>query len=185
MKSLLSLITALLLSTICYAQLPDQDLSKTDFEDETIYRLNVLSPSFEVEKDVSKNISIVGNIGVGISINGSSVRGKSETDFLFPVFLKASARHYTNFNRRIEKGRNIKYNSGNFVGINLIKNFGATGDISRVDSQSTITATYGLQRTYRDFLNFTFEAGPSYDFENTKSNSAIVFYLGVQIGFTL
>ncbi|AZQ43414.1 hypothetical protein [Nonlabens ponticola] len=158
-----------------------QDQNKLDYADETIFRLNVLTPSAEVEHDITENFSLLANVGVGLSITVEEINNETESDFLFPLILEGSGRYYTNFNRRLEKGRNIQYNSGNFIGLNLTQVIGVEGDISRVDDQTVLSATYGLQRTYQDFLNFTFEAGPSYDLED----SDVSLYIGVQIGFTL
>jgi len=182
MKQIFSL-AVFLFSLISIAQTSDQNLSSTDFNQETIFRLNVLSPSAEIEHDLTDKISILGNAGVGLSITTVDFGNETKTDFLFPLFLEASTRYYYNFDRRIEKGRNIQYNSGNYIGLNFTKGFEATGDVSRVEPQSILSAVYGLQRTYQDFLNFTFEAGPGYDFQ--ENDNGFTIYVGVQIGFTL
>lgn len=182
MKTLFT-VTTLFFTAALFAQDANLNDDITNFNRETIYRLNILSPSVEIEKDITDNISILGNIGVGIAIASRSNSGSTQTDFLFPVILEASGRYYINFKRRADKGKITQYNSGNFIGLNLIKVFESTGDISRVDGQTIITPVYGLQRTYRDILTFTFEAGPSFDFEDNGSGFGA--YVGVQIGFTL
>lgn len=56
MKSIIIPAIAIMLSTISFAQDLDQNLSRSDFQDETIYRLQILPLGIEVEKDVYKDL---------------------------------------------------------------------------------------------------------------------------------
>jgi hypothetical protein len=178
MKSLLCLATAVLLSTFCYAQVPNQDLTKTDFDDETIYRLNLLYPSFEIEKDVAKNISILANAGVGvIYYNQSGFFGDAE-GFILPLQFELAGRYYTNFNRRLNKGKTIANNSGNYVALSFVNVLEAENEEVIVRGTSSLIGAYGIQRTYWKHFNLNFQTGLGYDFEQSEVAGQLILKLG-------
>jgi len=178
MKQLFSLATALLLSTISFAQVPDQNLSKADFDDEIIYRLNLLTPSFEIEKDVAKNISLLANVGVGIGYYSAYGLRENRNGFIFPLQAELAGRYYTNFNRRLEKGKAIENNSGNYIALSFANIFEAENDDVRVDSSSSLIAAYGIQRTYWKHFNLNFQTGLGYDFQQNEVAGQLILKLG-------
>ncbi|WP_194851821.1 hypothetical protein [Nonlabens antarcticus] len=178
MKLLITLASALLLCTICFAQTQDQLRSKSDFSNETIYRLNLLYPSFEIEKDVSENISILGNAGFGVVYyNQSGFFGDAE-GLILPLQFELSGRYYTNFNRRLDKGKTIANNSGNYIALSFVNVLEAENDEVIVESTSALMAAYGIQRTYWKHFNLNFQTGLGYDFQQSEAAGQLILKLG-------
>ncbi|WP_055411190.1 hypothetical protein [Nonlabens sp. YIK11] len=179
MKRLLSLTAALLLSTLSFAQVQDQNRSKTDFQNETIYRVNLLlTPNLEIEKDVTKDISLLASAGVGIAIYGNNSFGNNEVGLIFPFQIELATRYYTNFNRRLEKGKTIENNSGNYVALSFANVFEAENDDVRVEPGSALIGAYGIQRTYWKHFNLNFQTGLGYDFQQEEVAGQLILKLG-------
>ncbi len=154
MKHLIALF--ILLSMNAYSQQTQQQ----DYGNETIYKINLLSPGVEIEKDLFKEFSGVLNVGVFPYVFYSdSFLFEERSGILFPLFIDAQFRYYTNFQRRLEKGKSIKNNSGNFLSLKLSHYFEAENDEATFDSGSILGVVYGIQRTYWSHLHLTLEMG--------------------------
>jgi len=183
MKSLLSLVTALLLSTFCHAQVPDQDLTKTDFNNETIYRLQILPLGAEIEKDIYGDFSLVANLGgVPLYLGRETDFNSGTSGFTIIPFLDLQARYYTNFNRRLEAGKSIENNSGNFISIKTTQYFRDFGNLN-TNRANLIGVAYGIQRTYWDHWHLNFEAGVFYG-RNEFDDQFVLPIPTFQIGYT-
>ncbi|PRP67495.1 DUF3575 domain-containing protein [Nonlabens agnitus] len=179
MKQILFTATALLLSAFTFAQIPDQNRSKTDFQNETIYRVNLLlTPNLEIEKDVTKDISILASAGFGIGYYNSYRLSEREGNFIFPFQIELATRYYTNFNRRLEKGKTIENNSGNYVALSFANVFEAENDDVRVEPGSALIGAYGIQRTYWKHFNLNFQTGLGYDFQQEEVAGQLILKLG-------
>lgn len=179
MKQFFSLMAALLLSAISLAQAPDQNLSKSDFDEETIYRLNLIYPSFEIEKDVTNNISLLANAGVGvIYYDQGGFFSENVEGFIFPFQFELAGRYYTNFNRRLSKGKTIENNSGNYVALSFANSLETENDEVIVEGLSSLLAAYGIQRTYWNHFNLNFQTGLGYDFNQSEVAVQLILKLG-------
>lgn len=179
MKTVFTLVAALLLSSISFAQVQDQNISKSDFDEETIYRINLLYPSLEIEKDVSESISILANAGVGILYyeQGGFFR-ENVSGFIFPLQFELASRFYTNFNRRLRLDKTIKNNSGNYLAVSFVNILETENDEVRLDGSSSLLGAYGIQRTYWNHLNLNFQFGAGYDFQQNEVAGQLLLKLG-------
>ncbi len=179
MKQLFSLTTVLLLSIFSHAQVSDRDFSKSDFSNETIYRFNLLlTPNFEIEKDVTEDISILANAGVGIYYYEQNNFFSNSEGFLFPFQFEIAGRYYTNFNRRLNLGKTIINNSGNYIGASYINSFETENDDVILYGSSGLLGNYGIQRTYWKHFNLNFQTGLGYDFQQGEAIGQLILKLG-------
>ncbi|WP_090754927.1 hypothetical protein [Nonlabens sp. Hel1_33_55] len=183
MKSIIIPAIAIMLSTISFAQDLDQNLSRSDFQDETIYRLQILPLGIEVEKDVYKDLSVLANLGgVPLYLGRETEFNSGTSGFTVIPFIDLQARYYTNFKRRLELGKSIKYNSGNFIGIKTTQYFSDFGNLN--SNEANLTGfIYGLQRTYGDHWHLNFEAGIFYG-KNEFDQEFVLPLPTFQIGYT-
>lgn len=95
-----------------------------------------------------------------------------------PFQIELASRYYTNFKRRLEKGRTIKNNSGNYIALSFVNVFETVNDNVRVDDATALIGSYGIQRTYWKHLNLNFQTGLGYDFTQSEIAGQLIFKLG-------
>lgn len=162
-----------------------QNDSILNFRDETIYRINILLPGLEIEKDVYKDFSVVGNLGLfpGYYKNNNLFSNSEEGSFFIP-FIDLQVRYYTNFNRRIEKGKTIVKNTGNFVALKFTNYFGTSTDHRSTESIRIAGMVYGIQRTYWDHWHLNFESGLMANLDADRNDTTVLPWISFQIGYT-
>ncbi len=156
---------------------------QSDIQVENQFLINALWPGVSYEFGVAKNLAVrldaATSLGV-ISFNNSGFD-------LYPRF-DAQLRKYYNFERRVEKGKSVSGNSGNFYGINMYY----TSDVSLLGTDFEpeianiivfgpasfetfyIGATYGLQRTYASGFNWGLQLGiGAISVDYTETGSAV------------
>ena len=161
MKNVIVCLALLFLSYTTWAQADDPRV-------ENQFLITALWPGISYEFAVAPNVSVrldaATSLGI-ISFNNNSFD-------LYPRF-DAQLRKYYNFDRRVEKGKSVNGNSGNFYGINMYY----TSDVSLLGSDFEpeianiivfgpasfetfyVGATYGLQRTYTSGFNWGLQLG--------------------------
>ncbi len=164
MKKLILLVSSLLaLSTNLFSQnlMSDSVVSQP----ETILRLSLLIPGFEVEHTIARNKTIVFSLWTAFSYTYSSVGyGAASTLSFYPGF-SVNPRFYTNLDERREKGKTSEYYSGMYIGIPLSvfisKYFGASGGIEagfqkKLGKKGFWNASLGMGlRLYQEQTEFT------------------------------
>ncbi len=179
MKHYFFITATLLLSAISFAQSLDQNITKADFDNETIYRINLLYPSLEIEKDIAPTISILANAGVApIYYDQGGFFSENVSGFIFPFQFELAGRFYTNFNRRLRLEKTIVNNSGNYIALSFANILEADNDEVRVDGSSSIITAYGIQRTYWKHFNLNFQTGLGYDFQQNEAAAQLILKLG-------
>jgi len=145
------------------------------------WKINVLPPSVSYEMGIAKNATLSADIGFGFGLRGGSER---TTEFgIFPL-AELGYRYYYNMDRRLENGKNISGNTGNYIGplISYISGTSIFGDLS-IANQLFVGPVYGLQRTYKKGFSFNVELGAGY-FENDVDGGLGVF-VGFELGWVL
>ncbi len=117
---------------------------------------------------LASGLNFQGNFAArgGALVQGTTGNSVVSSYSVAPV-LQTGLRHYYNFERRLEKGKSIRYNSGNYVSGRLRY---ITGPVwERVDRLAPLTpidgvyadALWGFQRTYRRnfYLNLSLGVG--------------------------
>ncbi len=152
--------------------------------EENQFKINFLAPSLELEKGTGKNTTLNFELGTGFALRAGSERS---TEFgVFP-YVEGQYRYYTNFNRRLSKGKNISGNSGNYIAMSLLYVSGNSifGDLNLTSNNNLFVGPmYGLQRTSKSGFNFGLEFGAGYYKNDVDGGLAIRidFSIGWVIG---
>lgn len=120
------------------------------------FRLDLLSPGLNYELGLFKNQSVSAGMGLTTATYGEG--------YALGLTLNNRYRYYHNFNRRIDRGRNVSGNSGNYLAAAqsiFFSNLRISTNIEGPDDFSLgfYGMVYGIQRTYGNGLNFNLELG--------------------------
>lgn len=176
MKTITSLLLSLSIGAIGIAQ------SGKNVENHQL-TLNALLPGIIYEQGLSQNSTIAAEATMGFAYVESSF-----TDDGFGIYPigRVQYRHYYNFQRRLERGKNIAGNTGNYIAPTIAIQGGKAviGNLDHVsDYFGGIGVVYGLQRTGQKGLQFRFEVGPGYFFDEFESNFGI--FLALKLGWVV
>lgn len=152
---------------------------------ENQFSLNILMPSAEYELALGDNTSLDANLGFGFGYHYSDFTDESE----FGVYpnLRAQYRWYYNFDKRIEKGKKVSENSGNYVAGVLLLSSGEPlfGDMElRNDLSGFVGPAWGLQRVYNSNFKLNLNLGIGYGF-NDNGDGYVSPLIDLQLGFKL
>lgn len=149
----------------------------------SIFKVNALAPGVSYELGVGKNLSLNIDALVIPAIQGGS---NQETEFgIFPG-IQADFRYFTNMKRRLEKGKNITGNSGNYLGLTNLLYSGNSfvGDLNFDSKFNHIAAlTYGIQRTRPKGFYWGFSLGPG--LYTDDFNTQFTFFVDLRLGWVL
>ena len=158
MKNTIFLSVSLLLASFLNAQ------SIRNVEDNQLV-LNFLLPGVVYEAGISENATLATELTVGFAYRESTF---FEDGFgIYPIG-RFQYRYYYNFLRRLEKGKRIAGNTGNYLAPTIAVQSGKAiiGDLDySSDYFAGFGTVYGIQRTAPKGFQFRFEAGPSYFFD--------------------
>jgi len=121
--------------------------------------LNFLAPGFTYEFGILKNLSASGSFSPGVALY--------DPGYSFGYAFHARTRFYINFDSRYKKGKNIKYNSADYVAAARTMFWEPLNFISNIDGLSGNTlvfwgGVYGIQRTNDKGFNYNLEIGFGY-----------------------
>lgn len=175
----LILVLGLLTSLNVFGQETEKNLQK-------VFRINLISPGLELELPVSGKSTVAVNPGMGVhgSYLNLDYTASGITYYISP-FLDLSYKKIYNQQKRISKGKNIDYNSGNYWGFRLLTNFKEikSHNIIRKDDLSfDFGPTWGIQRSYGK-MHLLFDIGPVYYFDSKGNNGFFPIMLQLNIGF--
>ncbi len=145
--------------------------------------LNVLLPGIIYEQGLSQNSTIAAEATMGFAYVESNYLDSGIG--IYPIG-RLQYRHYYNFERRLERGKNVSGNTGNYIAPTVAVQGGKAviGDLDHVsDYFGAIGAVYGLQRTGQKGLQFRFEVGPGYFFDEFEGNFGI--FLALKLGWVV
>ncbi|MFS4467138.1 DUF3575 domain-containing protein [Maribacter sp. 2210JD10-5] len=147
-----------------------------------LFKVNVLAPGISYELGVAKNMSLNFEAAI-IPIAESEF---NEIDFeLFPV-LSGELRYFTNFSRRIARGKNITGNSGNYISF-LNQAFITAPILGNIEYDEPVAylggILYGIQRAYNKNFYFGVSLGPA--FFTTDNEPTGTLYLDARIGWII
>lgn len=176
MKTISSLLLCFFIASIGIAQ------SGKNVENHQL-TLNILLPGIVYEQGISQNSTITAEATMGFAYRESDF---VESGFgIFPIG-RLQYRHYYNFDRRLDKGKRIAGNTGNYIAPTIAIQGGKAiiGDLDYVsDYFGGVGAVYGLQRTGQKGFQFRFEIGPGYFFDEFESNFGI--FLALKLGWVV
>jgi len=144
-------------------------------------QLSLPLPSILYELGVGKNTTTSLEAVTGFALNGCS---DCKTNFgVYPI-IRGQIRYYYNMKRRLEKGKNISGNSGNYVAA-LMAYQGGSPLLGNLNTTNTIAVgpVYGIQRTYKRGFFYRLEGGPAFIQDDADQGFGIV--LAARIGWVL
>ena len=152
---------------------------------ENQFSLNILMPSAEYELALGEKTSLDASLGLGFGYHYSDFADESE----FGVYpnLRAQYRWYYNFDKRIDKGKKVSENSGNYVAGVLLLSSGEPlfGEMElRNDLSGFVGPAWGLQRVYNSNFKLNLNLGVGYGF-NDNGDGYVSPLIDIQLGFKL
>lgn len=116
---------------------------------------NLLMPSLQYEIGIVRNVSASAILGLGLAT-------PQEGYSLTPIY-NVKARFYHNFQRRKALNKNVAGNSGNYIAASYTHFFTEWELLGNMDNGDSsldfIGSVYGIQRTFKNGINFSAEAG--------------------------
>jgi Protein of unknown function (DUF3575) len=134
----------------------------------SLFRVNILAPGLTFEKSISEKNTLALDVNLALFYIFSSSRGSR---LIKTPFTRLQFRHYYNLEKRVNKGKNILNNSGNYVALQSSYYFKSLNDdfyIDRLDGV-TLGAAWGMQRTYKSGLNININTGLGYNLSDKKT----------------
>ncbi|TVQ47010.1 MAG: hypothetical protein EA362_07165 [Saprospirales bacterium] len=152
---------------------------------ENSFRLNIVNPSAEWHFVRNENALYV--LKVGLNYYGEIILGyPSSIEWQFKPMASISHRWYYNRLKRLNNGRIVKKNSGNYVSLKFM----ALGpDIISTDSKNSdfiasLGPQWGMQRKYGKSLSFKLEIGPVV-YWNSDNKVGVELSGGIGLGFII
>lgn len=145
--------------------------------------INVLLPGIIYEHGLSQNATLAAEATMGFAYVESNYLDSGIG--IYPIG-RLQYRYYYNFDRRLSKGKTISGNTGNYIAPTVAFQGGKPiiGDLEYVsDYFGALGAVYGLQRTGQKGLQFRFEAGPGYFFDEFEGNLGI--FIALKLGWVV
>lgn len=176
MKKLL-LLTAFLISFSINAQ--ERAATTTN-----LFSVSFLLPGVEYEAAVSPRSTVNLRLGTGFGYAGGMSR---ENEFGIYLNARGQYRHFYNFQRRLEKGKNISNNSGNYFGLHaaLYNGKPIIGELeSAADYSGLVGPVWGMQRVYNSGFKLNLFLGAGYGFNN-MGNSGFSAIFGFSLGWAI
>lgn len=125
-----------------------------------------------------------------ISLNLASIWGGDlypKTGFVLYSQLTVLPKYYYNISDRVKRGKNVKNNSGNYIGLEVSYVPGNL-TISNYDNMKTnnvlqFIPTYGIRRNFATNFNYEVKLGLGYGLNLDTNVSGMATNLGVKIGY--
>lgn len=123
------------------------------------FKFDLLSPGFAYELGLFRNQSVSTSLGLATATY--------EEGYAFGLTLNTRYRYYHNFQRRIDKGRNVAGNSGDYIAAAQAIFFSQLRISTNIEGPKDFNLgfygmVYGVQRTYNNGFNFNAELGAGY-----------------------
>ncbi len=121
--------------------------------------LNLVNPGISYEIGLFRNVSASGATGFGLA--------SYEEGYTFGYALHNRVRYYHNLNRRVNMGKNVSGNSGNYLALSNTIFFSQLRVATNIEGPKDFNVgfygiLYGVQRTYEKGFNFNAEFGAGY-----------------------
>jgi hypothetical protein len=143
------------------------------------------------EHQIAPRIAMRYNLGVNAGLWGGNFTG---TGFLTTPSFGIEPRFYHNLNKRLDKGKNIKGNSGNFISLRILYQpslvITTTDERRKPTTYLAVTPTYGIRRILGEHFNYELGLGLGYGYRLIAPNYAnhsrhfLDVNLHIRIGYT-
>lgn len=179
-RILLSIIGLLFVNMVSTQDLPE--LSNQ-------LRINFLNPGIDYETVITKSTVLSLGGGVGYFGNLDELSGPTTDNgfqYVIAPFFDMQYKYIYNRKRRLEKGKSLLHNSGNYISLRgFWKGETIAENVNRLDSNDFMFGvTWGFQRSY-DKIHFLFDVGPVYYFDTMDNNGFFPVMVQLNIGLNL
>ena len=147
-------------------------------------RINAINPGIEYETPFFNQSTFSINSGIGYGGSHPNLTTyASGWLYLIAPFADIHYRNYYNLEKRLNKGKSIHYNAGNFWGLRMLTRGKAlSSNFTRTSNYDfAVGPTCGLQRSFGK-MNLLFDVGFVYYFD-TKGNNGFVPTLELNVGY--
>lgn len=183
----------LICSVACiHAQTNELDTmaSKNSLLEKNVFRLNVLSPGIGAEFRTTNFSSLSLNTGITYfpGIDGMNTKNRigsgSGLGYSFEPFLGVDYKLFYNLQKRSASGKNIAYNSGNFVSLRALTLGPAISNniVRQSNYDFLLFASWGFQRSYQR-IHLLFDAGPVFVFDAKGNKGFYPILFRVNLGY--
>lgn len=161
---------ALLLFLCClvYGFAFAQEQAKERAEVTSLHKIHFFNPAYEWEGRLAPRLTLLLNAGIGFGFRGYFTVNSGGPDHrvTFAVLPqgRAAFRYYYDLEKRARAGRSVRGNSGSFVSAGVLYRANPLLTIGpdREFARGAIFTAWGLQRTFKNNMNFELSVGLSY-----------------------
>lgn len=180
MKIALLILVDLFIVSLSFGQSPES-------RKQNVLRLNFINPGIEYEQSISEKSKLSANVGFGVSMSYPEITSiQYHNAFFLSPFLDIHYKCIYNFSRRVNKGKNINFNTGDFVGIkfNGRGKDVVSGSIRTGNLDFSVGPTWGVQRSFGR-INLLFDLGPVYYFDTHGNSGFYPVMLELNMGYNI
>lgn len=173
----------LLLLSFCFFTFSSINAQNQPSVEDGLFSVNILTPGLEYEYGLTNSTTLDLSVGSGFAYRKGTF---GEGFGVYPVF-GVQYRYYYNLNKRLEKGKNISNNSGNYIALSGTVQGGKPiiGDLEFTEGYfGVIGPVWGLQRYYGAGFKLDLNLGAGYGF-NESGGSFFSPIIGLKLGWRL
>ena len=167
----------------------DSTINAINYVEKSVWRVEFFGPGIINESRIGRQTTLVSHLRtVGAFVFRSSANNTDNySAYTINPQVSVGVRQFYNFARRLEKGKSIRYNSGNYVMAKLLYVFPSIieHNLARVnvrDIQGAIVETmWGFQRTYQRNFYLNLEVGLGFGSYYSKPVSVASYFT---LGYT-
>jgi hypothetical protein len=173
----------LILLSFCFCSFLTINAQDQPSVEDGLFSVNILTPGLEYEYGLTNSTTLDLRAGSGFAYR----KGTFEEGFgVYPIF-NVQYRHYYNLKKRLEKGKNISNNSGNYIALSGTVQAGKPiiGDLEYNEGYfGVIGPVWGLQRYYGAGFKLDLNLGGGYGF-NESGSSFFSPIIGLRLGWRI
>ena len=183
---LMQKLSLLVLLAICTISTYSQE--KNTYNTEKVWRINFLNPGAELELPTGDYSTFSTGLGIGYDGGYPDLTYKDNgLIYIIAPFLDLQQKWFYNLNKRMQKDKTVKNNSGNFVSARFkTKGPSITDNVIRTsDFDFAFGPTWGIQRKYGEKFHLLFDVGPQYYFDTEGNGNIFPLIFQLNLGFDL
>ncbi len=168
-------------SLVCFSQFNNSGASKNL----TGVQLGFTNSGIYDEWRITNDFVLRGDFMFNSALWGGSFYPK--TGFALYPAIGVTPKYYYNFNRRLDKRKNIHNNSANYIapGFSYTPNWFIISNEKNIEVSNfiTIIPSYGIRRNFAQNFNYEAKFGLGYGKDLDTRESSAILQLGISIGY--
>ncbi|WP_289022772.1 hypothetical protein [uncultured Salegentibacter sp.] len=174
----------LLLLSFCLCSLLSINAQDQASVEDGLLSVNILTPAVEYEYGLTSSTTLDLRLGSAFAYWKNTYFG--ENFGIYPI-LGIQYRYYYNLEKRLDKGKNLKNNSANYIALSGAVQSGKPiiGNLEYNEAYfGTVGPVWGLQRYYNSGFKLDLNLGGGYSF-NESGESYFSLLIGIRLGWLL